>query len=404
MADDVKNDGAPNDGDEEAEEEPTCRLIALNDDCLSEIFSYLGPYEFVQLSRYSENLQNVIKNRVIGSKMVIFRGPPMNLNKKVFELFGDSMRNIRFTCNNEPEEVEHFAALVNKHCSPESLRKFSVKNVSGSWWQALRNAKNLTDLVIDGRSTYDSERILTFLRHMPKLKRFKCENFNDKESIGGQIAQYCPQIEKFYEKCHSHYSSYSIDMKQRYNFILNFANLKSVGLTATTTCAADLYEVMCGLAEKNTIEEMKINVPTDDIPMPSQQRCRIPSYVFDKFTSLKSLEVNWFYSLCNIVDISFFRDLLANLKCLKTLVLKASHELEAEPVNKLFRSEYTKTVLLVFTFPFIFWKGGETIRISPVDRNIQFGQITFCSHAGQRPQNHQSLGAYKEISTHNGTA
>lgn len=319
--------------DESLIEEPTCRLTALHEDCLAEVFYYLGSYEFVQLSKYNEDFQKIIKSRVIGKKITKFRGPPTYLSKKIFELFGSSLRHIEFTNCDSKDECDHFATLVNDYCSSENLQKFSVRNITGFWWLALKNAPNLIELLVDGGCSYNRSYILDALSRMPKLRRFYCENSTERDTIGSQIARSCPQIEQFNEKCHNCHGDTGVDISLRYRFILDFENLKKVGLTAAATSSADLYLVLCGLAEKNSIEELKIFIPEPHASKQPQKQVRVMSYAFDKFTSLKSFEIEWSY-FCKKTDTTFFCDLLANLRHLRKLTVKISSATPSDPIIK----------------------------------------------------------------------
>lgn len=113
--------------DESASE--TCRLRhGLNEDCLCEIFKYLGVYDLIQLCNLDVYYQNLITQYVISKKRINFtKMEPCWTTNKIFQVFGKSMRKIKIAEENTRGVFELFLNFVTQYCSVGGLTEMELR-------------------------------------------------------------------------------------------------------------------------------------------------------------------------------------------------------------------------------------------------------------------------------------
>lgn len=234
--------------DDEVDEKPTCHLRSLNDDCLCKIFEYLGNYEYVQLSRYDAHFNTIIKTMVVKRKLLKFRGCAVDFNKTCFRLYGDALRNILIHDCQRQSDADSVVWMFKSHLKSGELESLTIINKFS-----------------EGRKIRE-EHLLHMLRYTPNLKNLK---YTDRiADCNMQIAKYCPNIEALD-------ISYSGDQA---DYFSNFPNLKSASFVSNPKA----YQILRKMAEKNTIEKVKIYFSTDFPP---------DTTPIEHFTSLKVFEV-----------------------------------------------------------------------------------------------------------------
>lgn len=107
----------------------TCRLRhGLNEDCLCEIFSYLGVYDLIQLCELDIYYQNLITNWIIGKKLINFtKMDPCWTTNKIFQVFGKTMRKIKIAEENTLGSFERFLNFVIQCCSVGTLTEIELR-------------------------------------------------------------------------------------------------------------------------------------------------------------------------------------------------------------------------------------------------------------------------------------
>lgn len=264
--------------DDEVDEKPTCYLRSLNDDCLSKIFEYVGNYEYVQLSRYDDHFNTIIKTMVVKRKLVRFRGCAVDFNKTCFRLFGESLRHIEFyDFGGYRMDNDYFLELFENNPKIGELETLSIIN---KYSEKGKIRENL---------------LLEMLHYTPNLKTLRySDRVLDTEMV---IAQYCPNIEV-------------LDINYRgdhINYFSNFHNLKCASFISTPKA----YEMLKDMAERNKIEKLKMLLLNEFTPNIK---------LTEEFNSLKSFE------LCSYKEFNFdlVPDLLPNLKNLEELVVESN--------------------------------------------------------------------------------
>lgn len=106
-----------------------CRLRhGLNEDCLCEVFIYLGVYDLIQLCELDIYFQNLITKWVIGKKLVNFtKMDPCWTTNKIFQVFGKSMRKIKIAEENTLGCFERFLNFVTQYCSIGGLTHIELR-------------------------------------------------------------------------------------------------------------------------------------------------------------------------------------------------------------------------------------------------------------------------------------
>lgn len=151
------NDDEKEDGDNAL---GTCRLRhGLNDDCLCEIFNYLGVYDLIQLCELDIYYQNLITKWIIGKKLINFtKMDPCWTTNKIFQVFGKTMRKIKIAEENTLGSFERFLNFVIQCCSVATLTEIELRFSSPTAQSAIMEESmpffsNLRKLVLNDNYT-----------------------------------------------------------------------------------------------------------------------------------------------------------------------------------------------------------------------------------------------------------
>lgn len=107
----------------------TCRLRnGLNDDCLCEVFKFLGVYDLIQLCDLDIYFQNLIIKWVIGKKLINFtKMDPCWTTNKIFQIFGKTMRKMKIAEENTLGCFERFLTFVTQYCAIGGLTEVELR-------------------------------------------------------------------------------------------------------------------------------------------------------------------------------------------------------------------------------------------------------------------------------------
>lgn len=138
----------------------SCRLRhGLNEDCLCEIFKYLGVYDLIQLCELDIYYQNLISKWVIGKKLINFtKMDPCWTTNKIFQVFGKTMRKIKIAEENTLLSFERFLTFVIQYCSVGTLTEIELRFSAPSATRAIMEEampyfSNLRKLVLNDNYT-----------------------------------------------------------------------------------------------------------------------------------------------------------------------------------------------------------------------------------------------------------
>lgn len=252
------------------DENKLCRLRqGLNYDCLIKIFEYLSVSDLIRLCETDIYFQNLILSHVIGRKVIDFtKSYPLWRKRKIFEVFGKSMRKIKMDKQNAGGDFEWFLNLVIQYCSIgrltelelvdfnlrethnmeqavpffSNLRKLTLIQDNGAPCNRFlarisATAKNLTHLTLEcthlpsqwlsaGGMTNLKELRLhfiedpinglpEFLRTKSQLEVLVCIDCTDIfPTVASTLAKHCPRLKTFVD-CSSHYSN-SVNRMEHY--------------------------------------------------------------------------------------------------------------------------------------------------------------------------------------------
>lgn len=404
-AQDVSNERGTNDKENnENGALAKCRLRhGLNDHCLCNIFDLLDVNDLIQLCELDTHYQNLITNWVSGKKLINFCDINFNRTQiswtpdKMFEVFGKTMRKIKYDDLSSLGTFQQFLQFVIQHCELgvlteieltssrwpatsatmekampffANLRKLTLTGECSRENNALNHflsrislvATNLTHLTLNTVQVSDNVRLAVgasvmrnlkelrlnfrgehnhmtelceFLRTKSKLELFSYTGCNDIDPVARTLIEYCPRLNAFWDcQLRNPYrdngNTISEPMKQRYNYLCRFKNLKNIYLTSYTQCGSDLY---CPLMQMASNIEMAAKIEkftfyidcADAIVLPAPVHCE--GKAFDRFTSLTVVEVQvcYKYNDNGMLDLSdgFIGELLSTLPTIQKLILRS---------------------------------------------------------------------------------
>lgn len=334
----------------------TCRLrTGLNEDCLCEVFRFLGVYDLIQLCELDIYFQNLIIRDVIGIKLINFtKMDPCWTTNKIFQVFGKAMRKIKIAEENTLGCFERFLTFVTQHCaiggltevelrfsepiaSPaimaksmpyfSNLRKLVLNdnyqrvhymeflagiaetatnlthltlegvNVSGEWLKngGMENLKELRLHTSKRRSlNIQNDELAVFLRTKAKLEIFSHISSCDITDVIDSLVENCPKLKSFadFHLKEVPVTTTGANMTLRYGFVRRFFGVTTLGITSYTRCGSDLYYPLVKLAARNRVETLKIYVDRNNCAiLDDAHQMSHSRNDFAHFTRLRSIEL-----------------------------------------------------------------------------------------------------------------